>query len=107
MSDENMRMAYCPVGFAHGFCVLSDGADVVYKQSGYYDDETERGIAYNDPEVGIEWPLPVSELQPSQRRDRAEAVRDRRRAAVRIPTVSYTERFLAEVSDIAGQLPAR
>lgn len=67
LTDENMRMAYCPVGFAHGFCVLSEVADVIYKQSNYYADETERGIAYNDPDVGIEWPLPVQELIPSQR----------------------------------------
>jgi dTDP-4-dehydrorhamnose 3,5-epimerase len=67
LSDENMRMAYCPVGFAHGFCVLSDDADVMYKQSHYYNDETERGIAYNDPGVGIEWPLPTEELIPSER----------------------------------------
>lgn len=67
LSDENMRMAYCPIGFAHGFCVLSDVADVLYKQSNYYADETERGIAYNDPGVGIEWPLPAEELVPSER----------------------------------------
>jgi dTDP-4-dehydrorhamnose 3,5-epimerase len=67
LSDENMAMLYCPVGFAHGFCVVSDSADVIYKQSGYYADGTERGIAYDDPDVGIEWPLPVDELQPSQR----------------------------------------
>jgi dTDP-4-dehydrorhamnose 3,5-epimerase len=67
LTEENMRMAYCPVGFAHGFCVLSDVADVMYKQSNYYADETERGIAYNDPEVGIAWPLPTEELIPSAR----------------------------------------
>lgn len=67
LSDENMRMAYCPIGFAHGFCVLSDVADVMYKQSSYYADRTERGIAYNDPDVAIEWPLPDEELIPSQR----------------------------------------
>jgi dTDP-4-dehydrorhamnose 3,5-epimerase len=67
LTEENMRMAYCPIGFAHGFCVTSDIADVMYKQSHYYDDATERGIAYNDPEVGIEWPLPVEQLIPSQR----------------------------------------
>ena len=67
LTDENMRTVYCPVGFAHGFCVLSDVADVMYKQSNYYADETERGIAYNDPEVGIEWPLPLSDLIPSER----------------------------------------
>jgi dTDP-4-dehydrorhamnose 3,5-epimerase len=67
LSEENMRMVYCPVGFAHGFCVTSDVADVMYKQSNYYSDELERGIAYNDPEVGIEWPVPVADLKPSQR----------------------------------------
>jgi dTDP-4-dehydrorhamnose 3,5-epimerase len=67
LTEENMHMLYCPIGFAHGFCVLSDVADVLYKQSNYYADETERGIAYNDPEVGIAWPLPVEELVPSQR----------------------------------------
>ena len=67
LSDENMRVLYCPVGFAHGFCVLSDVADVLYKQSNYYSDEVERGISYRDPDVGIEWPLPVEELRPSER----------------------------------------
>jgi dTDP-4-dehydrorhamnose 3,5-epimerase len=67
LDEDNMRMVYCPVGFAHGFCVVSDVADVMYKQSNYYADATERGIAYNDPEVGIEWPLSVEELIPSKR----------------------------------------
>jgi dTDP-4-dehydrorhamnose 3,5-epimerase len=67
LTEDNMHLAYCPVGFAHGFCVLSDMADVMYKQSNYYADETERGIAYNDPDVAIEWPLTVDELIPSAR----------------------------------------
>jgi dTDP-4-dehydrorhamnose 3,5-epimerase len=67
LSEENMHTAYCPIGFAHGFCVLSEVADVIYMQSNYYADETERGITYADPEVGIEWPLPTSELIPSAR----------------------------------------
>jgi dTDP-4-dehydrorhamnose 3,5-epimerase len=67
LSEDNMRIAYCPVGFAHGFCVLSEVADVMYKQSNYYADETERGIAYNDPEVAIQWPLPTEDLIPSAR----------------------------------------
>jgi dTDP-4-dehydrorhamnose 3,5-epimerase len=67
LSDENMRVAYAPVGFAHGFCVTSDVADVIYKQSNYYSAEVERGIAYDDPEVGIEWPLPSSALIVSER----------------------------------------
>jgi len=67
LTEENMHTLYCPVGFAHGFCVLSEIADVMYKQSNYYADETERGIAYNDPEVAIAWPLPTEELVPSAR----------------------------------------
>ncbi len=67
LTEDNMHMAYCPIGFAHGFCVISDVADVMYKQSHYYADETERGIAYNDPDVAIKWPLPVEDLIPSAR----------------------------------------
>ena len=67
LNDENHHIVYCPVGFAHGFCVTGESADVMYKQTNYYSDELERGIAYNDPEVGIEWPLPVDELIPSER----------------------------------------
>jgi len=67
LSDENGRIVYCPIGFAHGFCVVSELADVFYKQSNYYSDERERGIRYDDPEVGIEWPLPTEELIPSDR----------------------------------------
>jgi dTDP-4-dehydrorhamnose 3,5-epimerase len=67
LDDEHMRELYVPVGFAHGFCVLSDVADVLYKQTAYYDPAVERGIAWDDPEVGIEWPLPASELTVSER----------------------------------------
>jgi len=67
LSDENHRSLYVPVGFAHGFCVVSDVADVMYKQDRYFADATERGIKYDDPDVGIAWPLPVQELKPSQR----------------------------------------
>jgi dTDP-4-dehydrorhamnose 3,5-epimerase len=76
LTEENMRSVYCPVGFAHGFCVISDVADVMYKQSNYYADETERGIAYNDPDVAIAWPLAVEELIPSQRDATAPLLRE-------------------------------
>jgi dTDP-4-dehydrorhamnose 3,5-epimerase len=76
LDEENARMAYCPVGFAHGFCVVSDVADVMYKQSNYYADAAERGIAYNDPDVAIEWPLSPEELVPSQRDATAPRLRD-------------------------------
>ena len=67
LSEENMRVLYVPVGFAHGFCVLSDVADVFYKQSGYYSGEVERGFSYRDPDVAIAWPLSDEELLPSAR----------------------------------------
>jgi dTDP-4-dehydrorhamnose 3,5-epimerase len=67
LDDENMRQLYVPVGFAHGFCVLSDVADVIYKQTAYYDPALERGIAWDDPEIGVRWPLPLAELTVSER----------------------------------------
>jgi dTDP-4-dehydrorhamnose 3,5-epimerase len=76
LTDENMRMLYVPAGFGHGFCTLSDLADVIYKQDAYYNDATEQGIKYDDPDVGIEWPLPVEELIPSQRDANAPLLRD-------------------------------
>jgi dTDP-4-dehydrorhamnose 3,5-epimerase len=66
LDDENLHQLYVPIGFAHGFCVTSEIADVMYKCSGYYDESIERGIAYNDPEVGVEWPQGI-ELIPSER----------------------------------------
>ncbi|MSO40687.1 MAG: dTDP-4-dehydrorhamnose 3,5-epimerase [Solirubrobacterales bacterium] len=56
LSDENHRQLLVPVGFGHGFSVVSDVADVTYKLSSYYDPATEAGIRWDDPEVGIEWP---------------------------------------------------
>jgi dTDP-4-dehydrorhamnose 3,5-epimerase len=56
LDDEAMRQVFVPVGFAHGFCVLSEEADVVYKCSSYFDPATEASLAYDDPDVGIQWP---------------------------------------------------
>jgi dTDP-4-dehydrorhamnose 3,5-epimerase len=56
LNDETGRQLYCPIGFAHGFIVLSDVADVVYRCSAYYDPVGDAGIAYDDPTVGVEWP---------------------------------------------------
>jgi dTDP-4-dehydrorhamnose 3,5-epimerase len=76
LSDENFHVLYCPVGFAHGFCVLSEHADVLYKQSRYYKPELERSISYRDPEIAIEWPIPVDELVPSERDAHAPSLRE-------------------------------
>jgi dTDP-4-dehydrorhamnose 3,5-epimerase len=84
LDDEQGRQVYCPIGFAHGFCVMSETADVVYKCSSYYDRDAERSIAWDDPEIGIEWPTGLDlvasdrdaaaptlrELQPELRFDR-------------------------------------
>ena len=57
LSAENGRMLYVPPGFAHGFCVLSETADLTYKATNIYKPETERGIIWNDPQIGIDWPV--------------------------------------------------
>jgi dTDP-4-dehydrorhamnose 3,5-epimerase len=84
LSDENLHVLYVPPGFAHGFCVLSDVADVLYKQSAYYDPAVERGIAWDDPQIAVAWPLPAAELQVSER-----------------------DRAAPRLADLAGELPFR
>ena len=56
LSDSNCRQIYIPVGFAHGFCVLSETAEFLYKVSEYYSAEKEKGIMWNDRDIGIKWP---------------------------------------------------
>jgi len=74
LTDDNHRQLYVPLGFAHGFCATSEIADVVYKVASYYVPETERGIAWNDPTIGVAWPeLPHS---ISDRDSRLPAWRD-------------------------------
>jgi dTDP-4-dehydrorhamnose 3,5-epimerase len=68
LDDERHRQLLVPAGFAHGFCVLSEQADVAYRLSSYYDPATEAGIAWDDPEVGVEWPISDPSLSD---RDRA------------------------------------
>jgi dTDP-4-dehydrorhamnose 3,5-epimerase len=59
LTEENMRQLYCPPGFAHGFLTLSASADVQYKCTGYYTPTSEGSIAWNDAEVGVEWPADI------------------------------------------------
>ncbi|HTF15423.1 MAG TPA: dTDP-4-dehydrorhamnose 3,5-epimerase [Burkholderiales bacterium] len=58
LNAESQKMLWIPVGFAHGFCVLSEFAEVLYKATDYYAPEHERCILWNDPELRIDWPLP-------------------------------------------------
>lgn len=57
LDDVRHRQLFVPVGFGHGFCVLSDEADVCYQLTSLYDPATEAGVAWDDPDVGIEWPV--------------------------------------------------
>ena len=75
LDDESHRQLYVPDGFAHGFCVLSELADVVYKVSTYYDPAAESGFRFDDPDVGIEWPGDL-ELQTSARDREAPLLRE-------------------------------
>jgi dTDP-4-dehydrorhamnose 3,5-epimerase len=56
-SAQNKKQVYAPAGFARGFCVLSDVAEIQYKCTGMYSSKAEAGILWNDPEIGIAWPL--------------------------------------------------
>ena len=76
LDDSAHRQLYVPDGFAHGFCVLSELADVTYKISSYYDSAAESGFSYADPEVGIDWP-DADELTGSERDRNAPSLAQR------------------------------
>ena len=82
LDDMAHRQLFVPVGFAHGFCVLSEVADVSYLLSSLYDPETEAGISWDDPEIGVEWP--VTE-----------------------PLLSDRDRSASSLAAVAGSLPFR
>lgn len=80
LDDERHRQLFVPVGFAHGFVVLSEVADVNYLVSSYYDPATEAGIAWDDPDVGVEW-------------------------GVEEPLLSERDRSAPRLAEIADELP--
>jgi len=57
LTEDNWKQMLVPVGFAHGFCTITDDVEVCYKVSGYYDPEAEAGVAWDDEDIGIAWPL--------------------------------------------------
>ncbi|MFZ5897276.1 MAG: dTDP-4-dehydrorhamnose 3,5-epimerase [Myxococcota bacterium] len=71
LDSERHQQIFIPIGFAHGFCVISEMADVIYKVSAPYDPATECSIAYDDPTLGVEWP--VSDPILSARDQKAES----------------------------------
>lgn len=67
LSSENKKQLFIPKGFAHGFSVISEFAEVIYKCDSYYNKESEAGILYNDPQLGIDWQLPSEKIQVSEK----------------------------------------
>lgn len=68
LSARNLHLLYIPVGFAHGYCVLSEEADIIYKVTEEYRPELDRGIVWNDPAIGIRWPIsePILSLKDAR-----------------------------------------
>jgi dTDP-4-dehydrorhamnose 3,5-epimerase len=67
LTSENLRRLYIPKGFAHGFQALSENAEVGYLLSAFHEPAAASGVRYNDPRIGIEWPLPVSVISEKDR----------------------------------------
>ena len=68
VSSESRKQVWAPAGFARGFCVLSDYAEIQYKCTGIYNNKGESGIRWDDPEVGIEWPIKDVQLSDKDRK---------------------------------------
>lgn len=69
LSAENKKMLYVPVGFAHGFCVMSDDAEFIYACTDTYHPEGERGILWNDPDLAVSWPVTKPLLSEKDKRN--------------------------------------
>jgi len=67
LTADNHRALYIPEGFAHGFMTLEDNSEVFYQMSAYYEPTAARGVRWNDPIFGIDWPLPVSVISTRDR----------------------------------------
>jgi dTDP-4-dehydrorhamnose 3,5-epimerase len=77
LSAENKRELWVPPGFAHGFLVLSEAAEVVYKCTDFYAPQYERAILWNDPDIGIHWPLPKGQSPLLSDKDKAASALSR------------------------------
>ena len=75
-SPEECNQLWVPVGFAHGFCTLEPNTVISYRVTDYYSPENDKGVAWDDPDIGIEWPFPADELIPSERDLKAPNLKD-------------------------------
>jgi dTDP-4-dehydrorhamnose 3,5-epimerase len=73
-SVENRRQVWAPAGFARGFCVLAEFAEIQYKCTGLYSNKAESGILWNDPAIGINWPIATEEAQLSEKDKKAQTL---------------------------------
>ena len=76
LSDENWKQCYVPAGFAHGYCTLQPNTEVIYKVNRYYSREHDLGLAWNDPRLGIAWPVSEDEAVLSDKDRRQPALAD-------------------------------
>jgi dTDP-4-dehydrorhamnose 3,5-epimerase len=67
LSSDNMKIVYIPEGFAHGFQTLAENVELLYLHTEYYDPEYESGVAFDDPDMGIDWPLPITMISAKDR----------------------------------------
>lgn len=67
LSAEGGEQLFVPAGYAHGFCTLEDNTEIIYSVSAYYAPEADSGVAFDDPEIGIDWPFPSDEMTLSNR----------------------------------------
>jgi dTDP-4-dehydrorhamnose 3,5-epimerase len=74
VSAENRRQVWAPAGFARGFCVLSESAEIQYKVTGLYNNKAESGILWNDPRIGIEWPVSANQAELSEKDKKAQTL---------------------------------
>ncbi len=76
LTEENKKQLYVPQGFAHGFVVLSESAIFAYKVDNYYSPESDRGIAFDDKEIGIDWKVELDKLQLSEKDKKQVLLKD-------------------------------